>query len=38
MSLTSRSVPTKGKTAVFAGAHLGDALDDSELRRYTLQP
>lgn len=31
-------VPTTGKTAVYVGAKLGDALNDSELRRYTLQP
>ena len=31
-------VPTKGRVAVFVGANLGDALDDTELRRYTLQP
>ena len=30
-------VPTTGKTAVYVGAKLGDALNDSELRRYTLQ-
>jgi hypothetical protein len=31
-------VTTKGQIAVFAGAKIGDAQNDAELRSYTLKP